>query len=126
MTRDEARKAFAEAGLSYCILSDGTLQDLRRRIDLRMKETRYMKGTYRMRRACRIEQSDQGIHASLRCESHHFEDREAITFNPDGFIGFAGWADERNVQPILSAFKDWVSAHAPAVVTQVEPASPGF
>lgn len=28
--------------------------------------------------------------------------------NCDGFVGFAGWADDTNVQPILTAFCAWV------------------
>lgn len=39
----------------------------------------------------------------------YFKRREAISFNSDGFIGFAGWADSRNVQPFLKVFKEWVS-----------------
>lgn len=34
--------------------------------------------------------------------------REAISFNPDGFIGFCGWADTQNSQPILTGFKKWL------------------
>lgn len=34
--------------------------------------------------------------------------REAISFNGDGFIGIAGWADDNNVQPFLRAFMRWL------------------
>lgn len=44
----------------------------------------------------------------------HFEEREAISFNRDGFIGFAGWADSTNVQPFLSAFVKWCDLIAEA------------
>jgi hypothetical protein len=37
----------------------------------------------------------------------HFLMREAISFNSDGFIGFAGWASTVNTQPFLKAFVDW-------------------
>ncbi|KKL44598.1 hypothetical protein LCGC14_2364080 [marine sediment metagenome] len=45
---------------------------------------------------------------SIRVESYYFKDREGITFHDDGFVGFAGWADDTNVQPLLRAALDWV------------------
>jgi hypothetical protein len=44
----------------------------------------------------------------IRCKAFYFKDREAITFNEEGFVGFAGWADDGNVQPILRACVKWV------------------
>lgn len=46
--------------------------------------------------------------AYIRVDGPHFEDREAISINPDGFIGFAGWADSRNERPFLCAFARWM------------------
>jgi hypothetical protein len=46
----------------------------------------------------------------LFMNSHYFTQRECISFNSDGFIGFAGWADEHNSAPILAAFKEWCDA----------------
>jgi hypothetical protein len=34
--------------------------------------------------------------------------REAISFNRDGFIGFAGWASLKNEAPFVNAFNRWV------------------
>lgn len=48
----------------------------------------------------------------INCKSFYFDDREAVTFNSDEFVGFAGWADDRNVQPILSGFCSWVDEMA--------------
>jgi hypothetical protein len=44
--------------------------------------------------------------------SHYFTQREAISFNSDGFIGFAGWADSGNKSPLMSAFVEWVDTIA--------------
>jgi hypothetical protein len=44
----------------------------------------------------------------LFMNSHYFTQRECISFNKDGFIGFAGWADSRNTKPIIDAFVEWV------------------
>lgn len=48
----------------------------------------------------------------LYLNSHYFTQREAISFNPDGFIGFAGWADDGNKAPLISAFMEWVETLA--------------
>lgn len=59
-------------------------------------------------------ENDVLVSYSIRCsgiineEFYHFENREAITFNKDGFIGFAGWADRTNIVPIITAFNKWV------------------
>jgi len=46
--------------------------------------------------------------AFIKVDSHYFEGREAISFNRDGFIGFAGWADDTNVKPFVLAFNRFV------------------
>lgn len=45
--------------------------------------------------------------AFLFVNSGYFKKREAISFNSDGFIGFAGWASTTNTQPFLRAFIKW-------------------
>lgn len=47
------------------------------------------------------------ISCFLYVNSHYFERRECISFNADGWIGFAGWADQGNTNPILRAFIEW-------------------
>lgn len=46
--------------------------------------------------------------AYLTVDGEYFKDREAISFNRDGWIGFCGWADFHNSQPFLRAFIEWV------------------
>ena len=46
--------------------------------------------------------------AHIKVDSHYFKGREAITFNSDGWIGFAGWADSDNVLFFTNAFVKWV------------------
>jgi hypothetical protein len=46
-------------------------------------------------------------------ESPYFKRREAISFNTKGkdgigFIGFAGWSDNTNIKPFLTAFNKWL------------------
>ncbi|MBJ6722467.1 hypothetical protein I2750_19900 [Bacillus sp. PR5] len=97
LTRDMARASFKDAGLTYEILTPENVSELRRRIDQRMRASGLIRNTYRMRRT-----------KVLRCKSYYFEDREAVTFNRDGFIGLGGWADDTNIQPILEGFLEWV------------------
>lgn len=47
------------------------------------------------------------VFAEIRVKGTYFNDREAITFNNDGFIGFCGWADGYNLTPFVMGFKDW-------------------
>lgn len=46
-------------------------------------------------------------HAYMYVDSHYFTKRECISFNRSGFIGFAGWADDKNRRPILIGFNNW-------------------
>lgn len=48
------------------------------------------------------------IHSKIKVDGSYFKGREAITFNKDGFIGFAGWASGRNLKPFVRAFEKWL------------------
>lgn len=47
------------------------------------------------------------VFAEIRVKGTYFNDREAITFNDDGYIGFCGWADGYNLTPFVMGFKEW-------------------
>lgn len=113
MTRNDARALFASSGLTYEALSEANLRKLIGHIDAAMKASGLMGGTYRMRRACAVKAQAGKPWAALRCKSDYFKDREAVTFNPDGFVGFAGWADNKNIMPVLDGFSRWVHELAP-------------
>lgn len=113
-TRNAARKAFDDAGLSYAALSKASMQRLRTLVNDRMTASGLIKGTFRCRQRGVVQKTSHGRYAELRCKSFYFDNREAITFNDDGFIGFAGWADDTNIQPILEGFRDWVAEMARA------------
>ena len=44
----------------------------------------------------------------IKVDGYYFKDREAISFNRDGFIGFCGWASSKNAMPIYDAFDKWL------------------
>ena len=117
LTRDCTRKCFSDMELSYkkieaidirllCNMVESEL------IDYYMSDNHYAKiSNYKInnlkKKDIKISVKDGLIYAYLKMSGSNFEERECISFNKDGFIGFAGWADDTNVQPILRAFIKW-------------------
>lgn len=115
-TRDEARELFASK-LSY---EQITMNDIRALEGfLAIEYARHeregchmdMRPSYRKAYQPQISLAEDGKgikSAFLKVSGFYFQGREAISFNEDGFIGIAGWADDTNVQPFLRAFHKWV------------------
>ena len=101
LTRDGCRQAFADSGIQRDSITKEMAKQLRHLINAEMVSSGLFKGEYRMN-------PTRNKHY-LACRSFYFSNREAVSFNNDGFVGFAGWADEKNVQPILRGFIRWVS-----------------
>lgn len=116
MTRDEARALWASSGLTYADLTPAALQSLRRCVDDAMRASGLIRGTYRCHQRFKVRHGKDGtvVSADLRCRSYYFNDRQAVTFEAGGFIGFAGWADDSNIEPVLRGFTDWVHSIATA------------
>lgn len=109
MTRDDARELFKAAGLTYESVTRESLKRLRSLINQRMRDSGLFKGTFRCKQRPVVYDVSRATHGYIRCRAYYFRDREAVSFNADGrFIGFAGWASDENVQPILQGFADWV------------------
>ncbi len=98
-SRDEAREALASAGVTAKTITPEQLQSLRNEINYAMIDSGNYRGTYRM---------DDEVGLFMTCSTDQWEGREAISFNRDDFIGLAGWADNKNVQPILDAVGRWL------------------
>ena len=49
-----------------------------------------------------------GKSAYIHVKVDNYSEREGISFNPNGFIGFAGWASSYNVKLFIDAFIEWV------------------
>jgi len=112
-TRDQAREFFEASSLSYSSLTKINLQHLRRYVNRKMVSSGLFDDTYRCKQRPYIHQDTPSsefsrFYAGIKCKAFYFDDRECISFNPDGFIGFAGWASDGNVQPILEGFIEWV------------------
>lgn len=114
-TRDGARELFASK-LSYEQIAWNDIRALEGFLAIEYARHERdghhmdMRPSYRKKHQPRISLSEGGgiRSAFLRVSGFYFQGREAISFNEDGFIGIAGWADDVNVQPFLRAFGRWV------------------
>ncbi|QAW33410.1 hypothetical protein ETK61_11510 [Bacillus subtilis] len=114
MNSEEARTYFVQKGLSYEDIYEGDIcvlvMLLNKHVKQAVKANKMSVDTMRMSQKIKSKYKTNG---TLKCcylyiNSHYFTQREAISFNPDGFIGFAGWADSGNTQPLIDAFIEWV------------------
>ena len=107
--REQARKYFEESGLSYKDIGSKEwallLKILQSELDNFKNEDCIMTIGNKI-----IQYNEDGyIHyGRIDVDSvGYFEKREGITFNTDGFIGLAGWADDTNVKPFVSTLIKW-------------------
>lgn len=109
----EARQYFRDKGLSYHDITEGDILSLlmllNREIKKSNKAGETSVSTMHMSSKINMKKRTDGtiIKCFLYINSHYFTQREAISFNQDGFIGFAGWADQGNTNPLLRAFLRW-------------------
>lgn len=114
--RDQGRKVLENSGLSYSdfnvfnlSLLETILEDeLSKHSNLPMKIENPLKKDFKFNLDGSIS------HGYLKVRSSYFIKREAISFNDDGFVGFAGWADKGNVQPFVTAFTRWINTLSPS------------
>lgn len=112
-TNNEARAYFKNKGLNYEDIKEGDIAALCILLGQEYKKsnaagetsvnTEYLSKRIDMKR----KSNGSIICCFLYVNSHYFTQRECISFNRDGFIGFAGWADPGNTNPILRAFLKW-------------------
>lgn len=109
-----AREKFKDLGLSYSDIGSKEFYNLIERLNEILPENEFtdlkMKITTRPKRyAPQINFAPDGSikSAFIRCSAYYFTGREAISFNEDGFIGFAGWAGTTNTKPFTTTFIKW-------------------
>jgi hypothetical protein len=108
---DKLRQKFKEYGLNYSMIDEEDLSSLRLLIARELKDSNIeMRMTLKPERKkdVKILIRTGLVHASIYVNGSYFVGREAITFNKDGFIGFAGWASDCNVMPFINAFEKWI------------------
>lgn len=114
-TRDEARARFAELGIEYGQIYEGDIEVLYMLTNKAVKRfaneppVKDSISTMHMSKRVKVDKRTNGSirGAYLFVNSYYFTQREAISFNPNGFIGFAGWASDNNVRPFTEAFMEW-------------------
>ena len=112
-TNDEAREYFKECGLTYKDITEGDILLLVLLINRELKKSNKVGetsvNTMSLSKKIDMKKNTNGSISScfLYLNSHYFTRREAISFNKGGFIGFAGWADDGNLNPLKRAFLAW-------------------
>jgi len=113
MTKEEARNYFESSNLNYQDIEMNDIYKLIKALNkhicvsnnemLIMINEPILKGKHRNI----IFKNNQLVFAQLTVKGTYFKEREAITFDFDGFIGFCGWADKYNEIPFIHGFLDW-------------------
>lgn len=107
--RDHALSYFEKSGLTYKVITHKNISRLRNILDSHMKLSGAFRGTLQCDADFTV---DPTLYARITCSSDYFTEREVVTFNDDGFIGLAGWADPKNIIPVAAAFCEWVDEMA--------------
>lgn len=112
-TCNEAREYFTSKGLTYDSITEGDILILSMLLEKELKKSNKSGetsvSTMTLSKKIDMKKKTNGhiICCFLYMNSHYFTQREAISFNRDGFIGFAGWADQGNTNPLLRSFLKW-------------------
>lgn len=109
ITRDQARNYFAHVGLNYRQITLARVKKLHAVLDNHLKASGVFNNSLRCHRDIQFKFTEEGgmAHASVKCSADYFTGRQAIEFEENGFIGFAGWSDEYALKPMLEAFVEW-------------------
>lgn len=111
--RELAREYFKNCKITYDDITMNDIYELIQLLNKRIVETDScmiminepkLRGRYTN---VKLNKNGKLVFAEIRVKGTYFDDREAITFNEDGFIGICGWADDYNLTPFAMAFKDW-------------------
>jgi hypothetical protein len=115
---DVVRKFFAESGVTYnqCFDNIEILKECVNKELIKLDERGGLKMTLSKKKVkFRLKKDSRDIDCFfLRVDGPYFKDREAISFNVDGFVGFAGWASTDNTFPFIEGFCDFIRGLKPA------------
>lgn len=112
-SNEDVRQYFKECGITYNDITEGDILALVLLLNREIKKSNQMGetsvNTIRLSKRMSINTKPDGTINTcfLYMSSHYFEDRECVSFNRDGFIGIAGWADSANSNPIRRALLAW-------------------
>lgn len=111
-TNNELREYFSAKGLTYDSIDEGDILILCMMLQRELKKSNKAGETsVTMTLSKRIDMKKTTNGHITECyiymNAHYFTRRECISFNRDGWIGFAGWADDGNANPLRRAFLGW-------------------
>lgn len=111
-TSDDARAYFKSKALTYDDITEGDILVLVMLLQKELKKSNKAGETsIDMTLSAKVDMKKKTNGSVIWCRlymnANYFTRREAISFNEDGFIGFAGWADVGNKNPLLRAFLRW-------------------
>lgn len=113
MTSNDARQYFKDKGLTYSDLTVYAIDLLASMLQLEIMKMRLEQPDCILTRMnipkFSKKKNDNGSFEwiELTVRGTYFDKREAVTFNRDGFIGFAGWASTINTKPFIDGFIKW-------------------
>lgn len=103
LTNDSVRALLAQKNITVENVTKEQLEELA----VLLRKSLVASGNYRNTYALDYPPKDLMF---MTCSTDQWKGRECISFNRDGFIGFAGWADVKNVKPILEAVTQWAES----------------
>ncbi len=104
VNNSSVRQTLSAKGIAKATVTAAQLSTLHDILSKKLKTSGCFCGSFKINPKCKT----KDMHY-LTCSSSYFDEREAVSFNNDGFIGFAGWAGEENVKPILEGVLDWAA-----------------
>lgn len=110
--REQAREYFKKCNLTY---EDIDMNDIYQLISILNKEIfndniLIMMNEPKFKgkgKSVILDKNNKIVYVGLKVKGNYFSDREAITFNEDGFIGFCGWADDKRTLIFTNGFIEW-------------------
>lgn len=123
MTNEQARDYFKKVGLSYEKIHEEDIWNLLAFVAGELAKAKDDPNVLQMSiviKSVEINDSCAGLESAyFEVSGPYFDNREGISFNSDGFIGFAGWASSNNAAPFVNAFVAWCKATAEIIQKEV-------
>ncbi len=116
MNNDSAREIYKKSGIRYSNIGENEIKQLITYINIELKNSDSdikMKLSKPRINDINYDSNNKIKNCYLMVDSNYFKRREAISFNTQDingneFIGFAGWAGTKNVEPFIIAFTNWI------------------
>ena len=104
-SNDEVRKLISESGITTDSLTMKQAMELHDCLSESLSSSGCFRGSFRMNPLPLTNDKWK----FMTCRSDYFDNREAVSFNRDGFVGLAGWASSENVKPIRQGLINFLS-----------------